>query len=363
MIQVESISLDKQTVPQAFSCVQNKLLLTVLLNSFCLPFSHLGACCRFIANQIQSESSMLSSPANHCILCNQPLLKDARYYCDDCVEIAVNSSSLMWNQLPPNFDTSIVSNHKHDSIAFQSAIAINTKPINNNRFITHCLSKVDCIKCDGNGTISTKCPDCNGNTNTIQTISCPVCIGTGYFLKERHCEKCQGSGEICFVSKCKFCKGKGSTIWEAGYHEIYILDCVECEGNGKLIRKCSGCHGKGIEGIDVNTCFYCGGNGKIKYQSIKNVCNKCESKGMIVEKCMDCNGNGYVLRLDYKRQSKCDECELYVPEQDIKLIEYFYDDKQVWIILCNQCGNKLERFDDGERCKMLDGISTNLELF
>ncbi len=102
-----------------------------------------------------------------------------------------------------------------------------------------------------------------------QVSDCGTCNTTG----KTTCEKCQGQGEV--AHKCPNCKGKGIialpniTIGKAGKAGAAVTkrteQCLKCQASGFIKLKCDTCIGKG----EV-TCNQCAGKGEIfKYELIE----------------------------------------------------------------------------------------------
>lgn len=80
---------------------------------------------------------------------------------------------------------------------------------------------VRCEECQGQGTITSICPVCEGHTK------CKACNGTGERLQRRNLKGSNDAGV-----KCSVCGGTGR------------LPCERCQGTGQIVSPCAKCKGK-----------------------------------------------------------------------------------------------------------------------
>ena len=112
-------------------------------------------------------------------------------------------------------------------------------------------TKLECITCDGRGSINKRCRRCNGTGDLDCCMECPRCDGIGSRIKEcRYCDEGFISYYLYGRQECGNCKGKWSKRVRCGKCDgtgdfEFYQDCGTCKGKGRWIKKCYDCDGKG----------------------------------------------------------------------------------------------------------------------
>jgi len=90
-------------------------------------------------------------------------------------------------------------------------------------------------------------------------IDCVSCNGLGRIVQQETCLLCKGTTKISHPVTCTNCGGSGKTGL------IFKDVCTVCNGSGKVMEQvqCPSCFGKGTKPQDI-TCPKCDGKGKIK---------------------------------------------------------------------------------------------------
>lgn len=131
-----------------------------------------------------------------------------------------------------------------------------------------------CLNCEGTGFVN--CKECEG----IGYILCADCNGSGYL--DEDCLDCEATGE------CIYCLGIGNieetTINEEnGEEEVSLIECEHCLGTGI----CSTCNGSTHKPCDI--CINEEENSLPGYIE----CVVCEGSGKLI--CETCNGTGGLI--------------------------------------------------------------------
>lgn len=174
--------------------------------------------------------------------------------------------------------------------------------------------KEKCAPCGGTGVV--KCARCDGKGSVIvkETEPCPICAGEdagvygstkkGYEKAEVECNNCRGTGELRERPKCRSCGGSGKIKIESPRDLFSKVRCDSCGGSGRsegFSRSCPKCHGNGKVEIWCR-CHRCGGYGTISSGS-SETCSACNGKGS--HKCERCGGRGFSYRS--KQQSQVED--------------------------------------------------------
>lgn len=81
------------------------------------------------------------------------------------------------------------------------------------------------------------------------------------------------------------------------------MECLTCEGNGKMDELCNTCNGSGEGMHDGSHCRICRGEGSKLVQ-----CIECGGSGEVKPECCECDKK--LTELEYRNNHDlCDECK------------------------------------------------------
>lgn len=163
-----------------------------------------------------------------------------------------------------------------------SQFTSDTKIVNNLTVTAYWLKYIysypTCTTCNGLGTISGTCPDCNGTGKE----TCVFCDGDGYTDDGYvECNYCYGGCKMMVCHSCGnyFTPNTCPTTCSCGETRFVEVDCPICDGKGETY-------------VPGHGCSVCNGTGKM-------TCTTCDGEGSGKWDCSVCKGNGYTKKVDY----------------------------------------------------------------